>query len=429
MSGRSPAPAKPSLAARVRAWRNAAAWAARDWIDRAAFPPVAERVLVPARRKASAAAAAPAPIRRLYVDLSVISRDDAGTGIQRVVRSIRDHLPEACAADVAIIPLTVNRRRDGYRTADGQPIVGGPDAVFFGLDFATDSIFRYRRELARFRRSGGRLWFVLHDILPLSHPHWFTHASGVKYRRWLRVCAALAEGFLCVSPVVAGQLGGVLRGRYGLTDAPPVATIMLGSNITAQDRVFDPAALPVSAGLTAATFARAALVVGTLEPRKGHADVLDAFDRLWAAGHEIPLVLIGRPGWNTEALQQRIRRHPRHAQLLFWLDAVDDAGLRAAYSQCRVAIVPSLAEGYGLPLDEALALGAPVLARDIAVFRRHGADDIRFFAETASPAEIAAAIAACLTGPRITPAAQSLTRWRETTDQCLAAMGCDRAGV
>lgn len=427
MSDRTSARPKPSLAARVRALRHAAAWAARDWIDQAAFPPVTERMLVPAQRKAYASTAAPAPIRRLYVDLSVISRDDAGTGIQRVVRSIYHHLPEACAAEVAIIPLTVSRRREGYRTPDGQPIVGGPDTVFFGLDFATDSIFRYRRELARFRRSGGRLWFVLHDILPLSHPHWFTHASGVKYRRWLRVCAALAEGFLCVSPVVAGQLGWVLRGRYGLTDAPQVETITLGANITQQDRVLDPAALPITTGLNAAIFAHAALVVGTLEPRKGHADVLDAFDQLWAAGHEVPLVLIGRPGWNTDALQQRIRRHPRHAQLLFWLDGVDDGGLRAAYSQCRIAIVPSLAEGYGLPLDEALALGAPVLARDIAVFRRHRADEIRFFAETASPAEIAAAILACLTGPRITPAAQSLTRWRKTTDQCLAAMGCDRA--
>ena len=421
------APSKPSFAARLRASRQSAAWAARDWFDRIACPPAVERRLIAVQRAGSAPRAAPAPIRRLYVDLSVISRDDAGTGIQRVVRSIRTHLASACAPDVEIIPLTVQRRRDGYRTPSGQPIAGGPDAAFFGLDFATDSIFRYRRELAQFRRSGGRLWFVLHDILPISHPGWFTHASGVKYRRWLRVCAALAEGFLCVSPVAAEGLGELLRGRYGMADTPPIVPITLGSDITAQDRVFDPAALPVAAGLTPDVFARAALVVGTLEPRKGHADVLDAFDQLWAAGHDIPLVLIGRPGWNTDALQQRIRRHPRHGERLFWLDRVDDTALRAAYSQCRMAIVPSLAEGYGLPLDEALALGAPVLARDIPVFRRHGASGIRFFAETARAAEIAAAIVAAHAGPRLTPDKRTLASWQQTTRQCLTAIGCARS--
>ena len=426
MSVSPPTTASMPLKARLRTWRQNAAWAVRDWFDRSVCPPAIERRLIGARRTATQPVVAPQPVRRLYVDVSVISRDDAGTGIQRVVRSIRMHLAEACADAVEIIPLIVERRRDGYRTLDGQPIAGGPDAIFFGLDFATDSIFRYRRDLAAFRRSGGRMWFLLHDILPISHPHWFTHASGVKYRRWLRTCAALADGFLCVSPVVRTLLTDLLRERYGLADGPAVVPISLGSDITASDRIQDAAALPLEPGLTKELFARAALIVGTLEPRKGHTDVLDAFDRLWTSGHDIPLVLIGRPGWNTDALQRRIRQHPRHGVLLFWLDRVDDTALRAAYGQCRIAIVPSLAEGYGLPLDEALALGAPVLARDIPVFQRHQATAIHYFPQTATDAEIASAVIAAHESALRTPDLPPLTRWQQTARQCVAAMGCAR---
>lgn len=426
MAVRSLAAGALSLRARLRAWRQAALWATRDGIDRVAISPVIERSLVRKLRVASAPAVGPERIRRLYVDISVIAKDDAGTGIQRVVRSIHACLPDVCAEGTEVVPLVINRRRDGYRTLDGKPIEGGPGTVFFGLDFATDSIFRYRRELAAFRRAGGRLWFMLHDILPISHPQWFTHASCVKYRRWLRVCAGLADGFFCVSSVVAGLLESMLRNRYGLASPPPIITIEPGSDITAADRVLDPAALPKADGLTPELLNWAALIVGTLEPRKGHADVLVAFDLLWASGRDIPLVLVGRAGWNTQALRKQIQNHPRYNQLLFWLQDVDDQALHAVYGRCRMAIVPSLAEGYGLPLDEALALGAPVLARDIPVFRRHADRTLAFFPETASPSQIAAAVERFHREAKRNPAPPALARWPQTTRQCLAAIGCAR---
>lgn len=417
---------RPSLKSRSRSLAAAARWAARNRIDQYVVPAPVERLFVRNLRKASSPLLEPRAIRWLYVDVSVIANDDAGTGIQRVVRSIRANLADACREDAQILPVVVNRRRDGYRTLDGKSLIGGPDSVFFGLDFATDSVFRYRRELTQFRRAGGRMWFMLHDILPISHPHWFTPASRVKYRRWLRICAGLAEGFLCVSTDVAGLLDGLLRRRFGLNDPPQIVTIELGSDFSAIERVVDPTALPQADGLTPLLMSEAALVVGTLEPRKGHADVLDAFDRLWASGREIPLVLIGRKGWATKALQRRIQDHPLFGKLLFWPQDVDDIALRAAYGQCRMVIVPSLAEGYGLPLDEALAHGAPVLARDIPVFQRHPGSSLAYFPQAATTSELADAIERLRLMGRRDDIAMALVRWPETARQCLAAIGCAR---
>lgn len=410
---------------RVRQTSQALRWRLLDWADRILFVPVVERTAIRLLAGPQNGGSLK-PVKRIYVDVSVIHMSDAGTGIQRVVRSLREHLPAALSPEIEQELLIVRDSRVGYITSAGTRLVGAPGSLFFGLDFATDSIFQSRHALRRFKQAGGQLWFLVHDILPVSHPQWFTHASRLKYRRWLRVCAALADGILCVSPVVAAQLEDLLSRRYGRTDLPRIATIDLGSDITPADRELDTSELPVADGLDNAKFNRAALVVGTLEPRKGHADLLAAFNLLWKDGHDLPLILIGRAGWNTDALQFRIRQHPQYGRLLFWLDDVNDHALHAAYRHSRLVIVPSLAEGYGLPLDEALALGTPVLVRDIPVFRRHDDAPVSYFAERADAASIAASILAAhaaAVGPRrLAP----LHQWDDTARQVARELACAR---
>lgn len=408
---------------RIREAGRALRWQWLDWIDRIVFNPRMDRSSIrqlagPEQNRLHRT------VKRLFVDVSVIYENDAGTGIQRVVRSLKEHLPAALNPEIRLEFLIVHDSREGYVTTTGTPLTGTPGSLFFGLDFATDSVFAARHELRRFKLAGGQMWFLVHDTLPLSHPRWFTPASRLRYRRWLRVCATLADGILCVSPVVAAQLEDLLSRRYRRTDLPRIATIDLGSDITSADRELSASELPAAYGLDHAKFKRAALVVGTLEPRKGHADVLAAFEQLWTDGHDIPLILIGRVGWNTDALQCRIRQHRQHGRRLFWLDDVDDHELHAAYRHCRLVIVPSLAEGYGLPLDEALALGAPVLARDIPVFRRHYDAPVSYFAEHADTDSIAASILTAheaAVGPRrMAP----LRQWDDTARQVARELGC-----
>ena len=63
-------------------------------------------------------------------------------------------------------------------------------------------------------------------------------------------------------------------------------------------------------------------MVGTLEPRKGHADILAAFSELWRQGAENRLVLVGRMGWHIEDLRDAIRMHPEYGGKLLWFDDV-----------------------------------------------------------------------------------------------------------
>ena len=126
------------------------------------------------------------------------------------------------------------------------------------------------------------------------------------------------------------------------------------------------------------------LMVGTLEPRKEHALVLDAFERLWADGHDVQLCIVGKQGWMAEDVVSRLRSLERTEPRLKWLENADDQALAHLYRNSACLIAASRDEGYGLPIVEAAHHALPVLARDIPVFREVGGDWASYFPRNAS---------------------------------------------
>ncbi len=100
------------------------------------------------------------------------------------------------------------------------------------------------------------------------------------------------------------------------------------------------------------------LAVGTIEPRKNYGRLLAAYRLLKARGVAPPLVVVGRPGWACGRTLADLRAEPG----VHLLGHVDDATLRALYRAAVVLAFPSLYEGFGLPLLEAMAEGLPVVA-------------------------------------------------------------------
>jgi glycosyltransferase involved in cell wall biosynthesis len=129
-------------------------------------------------------------------------------------------------------------------------------------------------------------------------------------------------------------------------------------------------------------------MVGTIEPRKGHAQALDAFEQLWAQGLDARLVIVGAEGWKAlpdgqrrtiPALMARLRRHPELNRRLFVLHGASDAFLDRIYAASTCLLVASEGEGFGLPLIEAARHGVPLLVRDIPVFREVAGDHASYF--------------------------------------------------
>lgn len=103
-----------------------------------------------------------------------------------------------------------------------------------------------------------------------------------------------------------------------------------------------------------------ALYLGNVEPRKNLVELIDAVNRLSKTSSAIPLVISGRPAWNYEETMTAIRDSPN----VIYLGFVSDDDRRALMQRCKVFVFPSLYEGFGFPILEAMAAGAPVLTTD-----------------------------------------------------------------
>lgn len=364
----------------------------RNALERQPAPASFERAKIRWSRRtiiAKRRAGSPCGARRLFVDVSVIARNDAGTGIQRVVRGIalREEQFRRAGWDVWFVSAT--RKRPYHRVnwphtddEDRTPIEGGAGDVFLGLDYALDTVRFQERQLRRLAQNGVRQWYLVHDLLPVQRPDWFPQSAGHRFHKWLRVLASVTDGYLCNSSQTERDLRLSLSELFGVTDDYKTHILPMGTDI---ENSLHTTGLPddFEEWLQRLT-GPMVLTVGTIEPRKGHDELLSAFSELWSRGNDANLVLIGREGWKVETLIERIRSHPEFGRKLFYLNQASDEALMRTYEACQGVILPSLAEGYGLPLIEALGYRRPVLARDINVFRAHEAAGVRYFPENAS---------------------------------------------
>ncbi len=264
-------------------------------------------------------------------------------------------------------------------------IVPPSGALLLEVDAVWNLVEVDRRDLLpRLRRGGVRVVPFVHDLLPLQHPDWFVAPLVEVFDRTVRAQVAQASLVMANSEDTAAAVRRLARasGRPGL----PVRVVQLGS---------EPA--PASAagvlpdGLRGRRFA---LVVGTVEPRKNQATVLSAFDEL--ARGDLDLVVVGREGWHAEEVSEQLRSAAAGGAV-HWLEGVDDPTLDALYRAAFVVLVPSVTEGFGLPVVEALRRGVPVISSPGGALGEFG-DDVEYAAAD-DPAEWAGLLRAHLDDP------------------------------
>ena len=231
-----------------------------------------------------------------------------------------------------------------------------------------------RREwpaVRQFRAKGGAVVVLIYDLIPILMPEHYSVAMQVHYRAWLDEQRRVASGFVAISATVASQL----RDFLGDTDLP-VRHALLGSDPIAVADVLPGDALPP--GLVAPE-RHLFLVVGMLAPRKNHMFILDAFELYWAKGGTAALAIVANSAWASAAMLARLEVHKLLGKKLFYLTDADDHTLERLYAAASGLVFASRAEGFGLPLIEALQRGVPVLCSDIAVFHELADGWARFF--------------------------------------------------
>ena len=338
--------------------------------------------------------------RQLLVDISELVQCDLGTGIQRVVRNILKNWlpnpPEGYRVEPVYASVDLPYRYARGFTAKflgvpenmlrDEPIDYAAGDVFLGLDLQPQVASAQRAFYQALRRQGVKVEFVVYDLLCVLMPQYFVPGAADGFTPWLEVVAE-SDGAVCISQSVARELGDWVDKNGPVRQRPfNISWFHLGAEL---DHSHPTHGLPQDAEATLAqlqsrpTF----LMVGTLEPRKGHAQVLDAFEQLWQARVDVNLVIVGKQGWLVEQFVERLRAHPEWDKRLFWREGISDEYLKKFYAASTCLIAASYGEGFGLPLIEAAQHKLPIIARGIPVFREVAGEHAYYF-DAASPEEL-----------------------------------------
>lgn len=205
--------------------------------------------------------------------------------------------------------------------------------------------------------------FFIHDLLPLQHPEYFRQAEMARHKRRIKNLALHGAGAIVSSAVVKDLLNDYL-GEFGRKDLPILVAPMPISPIFFEKEAAD------------VELSRIPYFVqcGTLEPRKNHLMILNVWRELvMRHGARAPkLVIIGARGWENENIIDMLERCPALRGKVLEVSGLTTPGLKHLMAGAKALLMPSFAEGYGLPVAEALALQIPVIASDIPVFHEIG---------------------------------------------------------
>jgi glycosyltransferase involved in cell wall biosynthesis len=375
--------------------------------------------------------------KQLLVDISELVNRDAKSGIQRVVRSILLHLISNPPEGYRVEPVYSETGFSGLRYArqftarfvgstqeagENAPVTFAKGDVYIGLDLTAHLFPGINATLRQMRSTGVKIHYVVYDLTPLNNRQWHSEGMTAAFTGWIDALTQYADSLVCISKAVADEVKAwLLRHPPQPARRLPVSYFHLGADIQSSQPTNG---LPESAEVTLRTLAAnpSFLMVGTVEPRKGYTQTLDAFEQLWKKGLSVHLVIVGKAGWNVDTLIDKLRSHPEIGLRLHWLEGISDEYLQKLYTTSTALLAASQAEGFGLPLIEAAQYELPIIARGLPVFKEVAGKHAYYF-DGVGGRTLASAITSWLVLKDVNKAPSSAgmkwLTWAESSEQLL----------
>ena len=282
-----------------------------------------------------------------------------GGGMERYARELLRALGERSDLDLVVIVSAAGREEPASLVANNLVdvvVLGGPGVLGRSIrerhgvarqlrDLGVDVVHGTKHFLPRLDRASV---LTVHDLMVLTWPEQFPWMKRVLLPRQYRASLQQATRLIAVSEATCDRLATIDPRLAAKTTVIPSGVAVPLLEVRAEP-------LP---GLDGRPFA---LVVGDLSPRKNVGLLLEIWDDVAHATDGLTLVAVGPHGWRSRGTERRLGRLATRGEAV-WAQHVPDPQLRWCYEHTQVVLVPSREEGFGLPVLEALALGAPVVA-------------------------------------------------------------------
>ncbi|MFG6357366.1 MAG: glycosyltransferase family 4 protein [Acetatifactor sp.] len=322
---------------------------------------------------------------RVFIDISVLTLATFVTGIQRVCREITLHLLDR--GEPEIVLLHYNAREDAYHIIDNQAFVRyyrqhrgvknrmitrrrqaleemGRGDIFFDLDAVWMCRMRRSYLLPILKGQGVRIVAHIYDIISVTHPQYCLERGVYQFMDYLGAHLQYADQLIVNAQATVDELRRLADELE--IPLPSCYVAPLGADFRQHCQI--PGEQVPENVRQAADSAPYILMVGTIEPRKNHRLLLQAYDAgLREAGYHI--ILAGYTGWHMERFMQELYARADYNRGIYHFDSLGDSAVDYLYQHARFLAFCSYAEGFGLPLLEAVSRGTPVVAADIPVSR------------------------------------------------------------
>ena len=328
----------------------------------------------------------------IYIDVSKFRNVDFNSGIQRVlinlVKEFKKNInhknfqlsfcyfprvrPNPCLAEYDI------KQKKTLRFF----VPKKNDLVFF-VDFDTDTIDQ-NKDLIYFLQSKKiKFAAIIYDLLPYTNPEWFPVYNYKRiYAKWIDVILKF-DCVFTISKTVKSKLIKNFKPRK----INHIFPIRLGANFKKKRNLLKIINRP-NKKINQKRKIKF-LMVGTLEPRKGHVSILKAFNVLINKyKSNVSLDIVGNLGWNYDKVLN-ILKQSKYSNYVSFHKSISDKELQNFYLQSDALIAASYDEGFGLPIVEAFYNNIKVIARDIEIFREVGKNKIFYFPKNSNPHDLA----------------------------------------
>lgn len=361
--------------------------------------------------------------RRLLIDVTQTSTVDFLSGIQRVVLRIAQELV-ASGDELVFEPVLVRLEQSGgklqlVRAVELEARVGSKDAapysairirqrdILLMLDSSwSEYAFFEKGVFPTLKSEGGMVISCLYDLIPITNPEFFVKSLALSFSRWLPLVLRSSDAVLCISKATKDSLEKHLA-NCGERFEGTIDYFHLGADFVTQVKPKQKQNDDVPT----------VLMVGTLEPRKGYGVAFAAFQSLWTRGERIRLHIIGRFGWSVESLVAEMTSSAAFGNNLIIEIAGSDDVLQQAYGNADLVLSASFAEGFGLPLVEAAALGKCLMVSDIPAYREVCGKDAIYF-KSGNPEDLADKLEDWLRNRPALPPPKFIT-WSESSRQLI----------